>query len=226
MIYTARQLEDLHKSNGHVVLPYGARLTPLALDWARAKRIQVGYGPDEMVKSQGTAAAVSASGEASAAKPPAAGSFLWWCDGPCGAAKAAVGALAKESPLTAVDLPADAKQLVPVIKRIAGSMKEDKAVGGVLLMNSGGAATVLANRVPVLRAILGTTFESLEASLTGVAANVLVLEYPRKSFSEIRNLISRFVRAKRELSDELTRQLKELSSDVPGGCGCGGGGRH
>ena len=32
MIFTARQLEDLHRTNGHVVLPYGARLTPLAVD--------------------------------------------------------------------------------------------------------------------------------------------------------------------------------------------------
>ena len=94
-------------------------------------------------------------------------------------------------------------------------------------LTSGGAATVLANRVPALRAILGTTFESLESSLAAVAANVLVLEYPRKSFSEIRNLLSRFVRAKRELPDELTRLLKELSADNSAGCGCGGGGgRH
>jgi hypothetical protein len=229
MIYTARQLEDLHKSNGHVVLPYGARLTPLAVDWARAKKIQVGYGPDELVKSQGNRAGDKPVGEGGAAKPQAvaAGSFLWWCDGPCGAAKAAAGALSKESPLSALDLPADAKQLVPAIKRIAASVKEGKAIGGVLMLTSGGAATVLANRVPALRAILGTTFESLESSLAAVAANVLVLEYPRKSFSEIRNLLSRFVRAKRELPDELTRQLKELSADNSAGCGCGGGGgRH
>ena len=57
MIFTARQLEDLHKSNGHVVLPYGARLTPLAADWARAKKVQIGYGPDELVKSQGNGTA-------------------------------------------------------------------------------------------------------------------------------------------------------------------------
>ena len=41
MIYTARQLEDLHKGNGNgqLVLPYGARLTPLAVDWARARKV-------------------------------------------------------------------------------------------------------------------------------------------------------------------------------------------
>ena len=46
MIVTARQLEDLHRQNGgngQVVLPYRARLTPLAQDWVRAKRVALGY---------------------------------------------------------------------------------------------------------------------------------------------------------------------------------------
>ena len=231
MIFTARQLEDLHKTNGHVVLPYGARLTPLAVDWARAKKIQVGYGPDDLVKSQANGA-TSTAGPADGAKPQAAGeapgAFLWWCDGPCGAAKAAVGAQAKESPLSAVDLPGDAKQLVPVIKQIAAAVKNGKSAGGVLLVQSGAAAVVLANRCPSLRAMPGTTLESLEAGISQVAANVLVIEYPGKTFPQIRNLLSRFVRARRELGEDVKRQMQELTAEpAASGCGCGGGGgRH
>jgi ribose 5-phosphate isomerase RpiB len=212
MIFTARQLEDLHKSNGHVVLPYGARLTPLAADWARGKKIQIGYGPDELVKQSNGAKVVNAIGVGDGAKPQAAGAFLWWCDGPCGAAKAAVGAQAKESSLSAVEFPADMKQLVAVIKKIALAVKEGKSSGGVLLVESGAAAVVLANRCKSLRAILGTTLESLEAGISQAAANVLVLEYPNKSFSQLKNLLSRFVRAKRELSDEVKKQIEELGS--------------
>ena len=137
---------------------------------------------------------------------------MWWCDGPCGAAKAAVGALAKESNLAAVDVPADVKQLVPVIRRIAASVKENKAAGGLLLVQSASAAVVLANRCASLRAVVGTTLESLEAGISQVAANVLVVEYPSKSFSQIKNLLSRFVRARRDVSAELKRQLEELAS--------------
>jgi hypothetical protein len=210
MIFTARQLEDLHKSNGHVVLPYGARLTPLAVDWARGKKIAVGYGPDELVKSSNATSAVAVG---DGANPQAAvGAFLWWCDGPCGAAKAAVGALAKESSLSAIEMPADAKQLVPVIKKLATSVKQNKASGGLLLVQSASAATVLANRCPSLRAVVGTTLESLESGIAQVAANVLIIEYPSKSFSQIKNLLSRFVRAKRTLSEDVKRQLQELSS--------------
>jgi hypothetical protein len=212
MIFTARQLEDLHKANGHVVLPYGARLTPLAVDWARAKKVVVGYGPDELVKSQGNGAAKGIA-IADGAKPQAAvGAFLWWCDGPCGAAKAAVGALAKESSLSAVETPADVKQLVPVIRKMAAVVKEGKAAGGLLLVQSGASAVVLANRCKSLRAIVGTTLESLEAGISQIAANVLIVEYPSKSFSQIKNLLSRFVRARREASAELKRQLEELES--------------
>jgi ribose 5-phosphate isomerase RpiB len=227
MIFTARQLEDLHKTNGHVVLPYGARLTPLAVDWARSKKIQIGYGPDDLVRTQGNGA-VKAVGAGDGAKPQAAGgapgAFLWWCDGPCGAAKAAVGAQAKESSLSAVDLPGDAKQLVPVIKQIAAAVKNGKSTGGVLLVQSGAAAVVLANRCSSLRAMLGTTLESLEAGISQVAANVLVIEYPGKTFPQIRNLLSRFVRARRELSEDVKRQMQELMAEpAAGGCGCGGG---
>lgn len=212
MIFTARQLEDLHKSNGHVVLPYGARLTPLAADWARGKKIQIGYGPDELVKQANGSKPASGIGTAESARPQAAGAFLWWCDGPCGAAKAAVGAQAKQSSLSAIDLPGDAKQLVSAIKKLAAAVKEQKSTGGILLVQSAAAAVVLANRCPSLRAIVGTTLESLEAAISQIAANVLILEYPNKSFSQLKNLLSRFVRAKRELSDEMKEQMKELGT--------------
>src|SRR3954453_20407027 len=215
MIFTARQLEDLHRTNGHVVLPYGARLTPLAVDWARSKKIVVGYGPDELVKSQGNGAPApvggTGGGKPQTGTAPAA--FLWGCDGPCGAAKAAVGSQAKESSLSAVDLPGDPKQLVPVIKQIAAAVKNGKSTGGVLLVQSGAAAVVLANRCPSLRTMLGTTLESLEAGISQVAANVLVIEYPGKTLPQIRNLLSRFVRAKRELSEDVKRQMQELTSE-------------
>jgi hypothetical protein len=218
MIFTARQLEDLHRTsgngNGQLVLPYGARLTPLASDWIRSKRINIGYGPDELVGEHSNKKKSTA--EANPAKPQAegarAGSFLWWCDGPCGAAKAAIGALAKESNLSPIDIPADPRLLTPVIKHLAAAVKSAGAAGGILMLQSGGAAVVLANRCPSLRAVLGTTFESLEAAIAAVAANVLVLEYPRKSFSEMRNLLSRFVRAPRDLRDDVKGQLQELTS--------------
>ena len=59
-------------------------------------------------------------------------------------------------------------------------------------------AIVYANRCPSLRAIVGTCLESVDQGIAAVAANVLVLEYPYKSLSQIRNMLSRFARGREE----------------------------
>ena len=211
MIYTARQLEDLHKANGNgqVVLPYGARLSPLAADWAKSKKVAVGYSNIEAPKFE-----VKPIGGVGPGAPAAADArpFLWWCDGPCGAAKAAIVAQSKESPLHPIDLPSDAKAIVKVIKHLASEVKADRSSGGVLLVHSGAAAVIFANRCPSLRAVIGTCLETVEQGIQHVAANVLIIEYPHRTLMQIKNVLSRFARGNRRLSDEVQQQLQELAS--------------
>ena len=218
MIVTARQLEDLHRQsggNGHVTLPYRARLTPLASDWIRSRKIVVGYAD---IGAPANGNALSAKGQAAEPAPLAAshaspsGAFLWWCDGPCGPAKAAITAHAKEASLGALDIPADAKQLVLVLKRIAWDVKAARIQGAILLVQNGALATVLGNRCPSLRAILGTSLEAVDQGIQQAAANVLIIEHPQKSLQQVKNLLSHFTRGKRTMSDELQQQLKELAS--------------
>lgn len=222
MIITARQLEVLHAasgSNGHVLLPYQARLSPLASDWVRAKKVALGYGdpdaatPASRSNGAGNGSAVSRALVVSPSDVthPAAPT-LWWCDGPCGPAKAAVGAMSKEASLRALDLPADAKRIGAVIRAIAADVKAGKASAGVLLVQSAAVAVVLANRCPSLRAIVGTTLESVEHGIQQVAANVLIIEHPRLTMQQVKNLLSRFARAKHDPSEDLRRQLEELAN--------------
>ncbi len=218
MIVTARQLEELHKSNGrngHVTLPYRARITPLAADYVRAKKLVVGYSDVSATPTAGPPAsqalAASPLNDGGSATIPL-GSFLWWCDGPCGPAKAAIVAEEKQSALRALDQPQDARQIVPAIKALAADVKSDRAAGGILLVQSGAIATVFANRCPSLRAILGTCLEAVEQGVQQVAANVLIIEYPHKTLQQMRNMMSRFLRAQRTLSEDVQRQLKELAS--------------
>jgi len=210
MIVTARQLEELHRasgSNGHVTLPYRARLTPLGNDWVRAKKVVIWYSD--------VPTTVNAGG-APVAKPQAAessvGAFLWWCDGPCGPAKAAIIGHEKESGLKALDKPADAKQLVPIIKSIASDVKAGRIQGAVLLVQTGALATIYANRCPSLRAVLGTCMEAVEQGVRQAGANVLIIEYPYKTLQQVRNMLARFTRGKRSLPDDVQRQLGELAS--------------
>ena len=219
MFVTVRQLEDLYRrdgSNGHVTLPYRARLTPLAQDWVRAKRVTLGYNDTESQKPESQKATIRAqefsAQHAGFATPTPSGATLWWCDGPCGPAKAALTAFEKESPLAPLDVPPDARQVATVIRTIASQVKSNHASGAVLMVRTGAAAIVFANRCPSLRAILGTCLEAVEQGIQQVGANVLVIEYPHQTLQQMKNTIGRFVRAKKELPEDVRRQLQELAS--------------
>jgi len=204
MVFTARQLDELHRTNGHVTLPYRARLTPLAQDWLRSKKIEVGYADIEVKPPTST----TPRDESLASSR----SFVWWCDGPCGPAKAALMSQARESSLNELGIATDAKHLVPAIKQIASEIKSEKISGAVLIVRTGAEAMLYANRCPSLRAILGTCIDAVEQGIQTVAANVLVVEHPYKTLSQVKNLLGRFCRGKRELSPELQARLKELST--------------
>jgi hypothetical protein len=220
MIFTARQLQDLHKTNGHVRLPVGARLTPLANDWIRARKIEVAFGEDPTPEGAGLARAgsdpakppASAGGIPRASAPATPGTVLWWCDGPCGQAKAALAAQARESNLRPIPVPPEAKYLVGAIKHLAGEITNDRAAAGVLLVQTGAACVVFANRCPSLRAIPGTCREAVKQGVDLVGANVLVIEHPSQTLQQVRNRLSQFLRMRREMTDDVKRQLKELAT--------------
>src|SRR5688500_5410735 len=183
MIVTARQLQELHTTNGHVRLPLGARLTPMASDWLRARAVAIVY--DDRPGPEGPGLAETG---ASLAKPgplgpgpssPLAnpGAILWWCDGPCGQAKAAIAAQSRETFMQ----PFDAKTIVEAVKHLASEIKQDRAAAGVLVVRSAAAATVFANRCPSLRAILGTCRDAVQQGIEQLAANVLIIEHPYQS---------------------------------------------
>lgn len=223
MIVTARQLEDLHRasgSNGRLVLPYRARLTPLAADWVKARKVVLGYSDDGAARpsngkpgTPGTSPlAASPTVTAGTVREASPGAVLWWCDGPCGPAKAAIVAQAKESPLRSIELPSESRQIVPVLKLMAAEIKAGRASAGVLLVQSAAAAMVFANRCPPLRAIVGTCLEAVEQGIQQVAANVLVVEHPHRTLHQVKSMLARFARAKRDLPDDVRRQLDELAS--------------
>ena len=231
MIVTARQLEDLHRSNGsngHVTLPYRARLSPLAQDWVRAKKITLGYAEEDR-PSNGTGnpapgpplAASQASKAAAPTVPPqpfatpatGSSSILYWCDGPCGPSKAALVGMEKQAPLKQMLLPPDRTWIVAVAKELASEMKAGRASAGVVVVQSAAAALVYLNRCPAVRAVVGTCLEAVEQGLQQVAANVLVIEHPHKTLQQVKNMLGRFVRAgRRELPEEVRRHLQELAT--------------
>ena len=121
-------------------------------------------------------------------------------------------AQAKESPLRAIDLPAESRQIVPALKLLAGEIKAGRATAGVLLVQSAAAAVTFANHCPSLRAIVGTCLEAVEQGIQQVAANVLVVEHPHRTLHQAKSMLTRFARARRDLPEDVRRQLDELAS--------------
>ena len=76
---------------------------------------------------------------------------------------------------------------------------------------SAGAAVVYANRSPALRAVVGTTRESLEFAMQRICPNVLIIEHPRQGFQELRNMLSLFIRDRPHISGEVQQQLCEMT---------------
>ena len=213
MIFTQRQLQDLHKTNGHVTLPVGARLTPMAHDWLRSRKITIAYdGQSASTAGVATSVARASAAPIAASAPAPAGVTLWWCDGPCGAAKAALASVAKESNVQPMPVTAEPKYLVGAVKHLAKEIKSDRAAAGILLVQSGAAAAVYANRCPSLRAIIGTCRDAVHQGLDLVGANVLIVETPHQTLQQAKNVISLFVRMRRTPSDDVKRQLQELTT--------------
>ena len=211
MIVTARQLEELHRGNGgngQVILPYRARLSPLAQDYIRQRKLSVGYADVEPSKPNpfGIEAPVQQ-------KPKGiTGKFLWWCDGPCGPAKAALMGVARESHLEAMEIGIDARRITEAVKLLAREIRENRASGGVMLVQNAALPLVYANRCPSIRAVAGTCLEAVQQGVSAMAANVLVIETPYKTMSQVRSMLSLFVKAPRELSEQVQQQLKELAT--------------
>jgi hypothetical protein len=205
MIYTARQLEQLLKTDGKIVLPFRARLTPLARDWAKLRNIAVSYGEAEAAAAKATAVVVAPAEEV-------ASPFLWWCDGAAGMAKAALMGAGRECSLTPMPVGQDGRQVAAAVKHLVLQVKQGHVQGGILITANAAQAMLFANRSPVLRAVLGTTHRGLEDAIRDIAPNVLVLEEQRQTMQQAKNLILRFVRATRQAGESLEKQLKELAS--------------
>lgn len=210
MIYTQRQLESLLKIHGQIVLPYRAKLTPLAQDWVRAKNIAIGYSDSQSPEASLTskpAAVVPATADVSMES-----GYLWWCDGPCGPSKAAIVSLEREVNLKPLDLPQHESNTVQAVKAIAVKLTSRETSGAVLLVRAGAVAMVYANRCPSIRAIMGTTLDAIDQGLRLVGANVLVIEHPTKTLAQTKTLATKFVKTGRTLSEDAKKDLAELSS--------------
>lgn len=180
MIVTARQLEELHRDggkNGRVTLKPGTRLSPLARDWVCKARVEIEY-----VETNGA--------------PHNTGGrhVVWWCDGPCPLTKAALMMQESFVNLRSIKTSSDSSHTAIAARKMADEISSRRADAGVLLVTSAGAATVHANRLNELRAVVATSVESLDVAMKSIKPNVLIVEHIGLSLMLTSTILARFLR--------------------------------
>ncbi len=162
-----------HHLNGHreVVLGPHTVLTPLAGEELRSRDVQVTRAaPQGEVKSG-----------------PAWG---YGEDRPYGLVRSAVQA-AKRAGLQVRELPG-AEGSLPCrwAKAVAECVAKGTCVGGVLFCEDPGLVCCVANKVAGLRAVAVTTVGQAARATLSLAANLLVVEMPGRTFFEVRQIFN------------------------------------
>ena len=222
MIFTQRQLDQLLKLQGKIVLPYRARLSPAAQDWVRHNKVAIGYDDSAFETAAKSASNQNPSAQWAMTNVNRAAKhtprFLWWSDGPDGVCKAAVGMASREVKLESMAILEDASRAVSAVRTLSKAVHDGLAVGGVLIVKNAGPALIYTNKAADLRAVMSTTLAAVEESIATLAANVLVIERDKCSLIQLRNILVRFCRGERKIDPVMQSELDSLGRGCCGGC--------
>jgi ribose 5-phosphate isomerase RpiB len=165
---------DLRRSlNGHreLVLAPGTVVTPLAQEELRQGGVQVTRREPERKSAAG----------------PAAWGYAE--ERPTPLVRSAVQALAREG-VEVRELPGAGPELLCRWARgVAECVARGECAGGVLFCGDAGLACCVANKVPGLRAVAVTTATQAARSALVLAANLVAVEVPGRTFFEVRQIL-------------------------------------
>ncbi|MHC4994016.1 MAG: hypothetical protein ACYTGQ_03085 [Planctomycetota bacterium] len=197
---TARALQEA--GSPVVTLAPNARLTPAAQDYIKDKKIII---------ERANAGTSPATGERAAAAAPS-GDWLWWTDGHCPAVKQITGDL--RARLSKLPQAAKGSELANAVRQAAVRVREGRAAGVILFVNSASLAGCFANRCPSLRAVVGTCGQATCQGVNRLGANTLILEYPHHGYRAMSQMLDTFMNTPRPVLTEVDRQLQELARCV------------
>jgi ribose 5-phosphate isomerase RpiB len=122
----------------------------------------------------------------------------------------AVQALAREG-LAFREFPPEANQLpCRWAKAVAECLARGECAGGVLFCDDPGLVCCVANKVAGLRAVPVATIAQAAQATLSLAANLLVVEMPGRTFFEVRQILRLLARNGRACPDSVACTLREL----------------
>lgn len=178
-LITANMLERLVAAGQPITVPRDALITPAARDWLRHTSVPVAYQED------GKGGIEAAYGIAGEFEQPMIRS-----------AAAAIEDVA--GPYRRFDMPASGgRESLAVAMELCGAIATKQIDRGIVLHNHPATVCILANKLPEVRAMVGTCWRATESACQAVGLNVLALQPAVQSYHEIKQIASKFLRCER-----------------------------
>jgi len=197
-IITANQLQNAitASSSGVVRLAADARPTPMANDWVREH-------PDQVQRVARLTERQTVVGS-DQAEP-----WMVWVAGQCPAVDAVTAKLANWLQRSAA--PRTDAGLAQAVSDLSQGVKNNRLAGGLLFVETAALAGCYANRCAPLRAVVGTHAQTVSEAVDKLAANVLIIEYPRTQAEPMAEMVGAFLSGRGHVvSPALQRTLAEL----------------
>jgi hypothetical protein len=171
---------------------------------------EVSVGPDTVVTPL-AAEELHTNGVRVVRQSPPAAAARWGHgqDRPYPLVASAIQALTKEG-LTLREWPEPDGLPCRWARAVAVCVARGECLGGVLFCADPGLACCVANKVPGLRAVPVTTVQQAARATLNLAANLLVVEMPGRTFFEIRQILRTLTGLSRACPDGVACTLTEL----------------
>ncbi len=178
-LITANMLDRMAAAGQVIVVPRDALVTPAAQDWLRHTSVPVTYQDEQ--------AGVEASyGIAAEFGQPMLRSTA-----------AAIEDVA--GPYRRFEMPRSmGRESIAAAVELCGAIALGEIDRGIVMHAHPGTICILANKLPAVRAMVGTCWRSTEAACQAVGLNVLVLQPGAQSYHEIKQIAGKFLRAERQ----------------------------
>lgn len=195
-VVTAIMLEDLRREGAQIRLRRDALVTPAARDWLKEHAAPVTWVEPGSETSQGRLAAVM---DASLPELRMVRTILeraGWLGELIGPGPGAAG-------------------LATAVERLCEMVLQRQAARGVVFVQDAALAVCLANKHAGIRAALGVNLPSVEEACRAVGINVLVLEYPRLTAYQTRQMIERLMSGPASAPAETAAMIQAIEQGGP-----------
>lgn len=173
-VITANALEDWRREGREIRIPRDALLTPSARDWIRHAACPIAWLD---VRADGDGATLGVAG---------------------GLSLPSLRCLHTELERTAGDVrvfetEGNRRKLIRALGRMCSAIQRGELTRGLVLVEDGAVSACVANKYRGIRACMGTGVIATDAAIRELGVNVLIIEYPQRTFHEMRQMIRRLV---------------------------------